>query len=47
MIKTEEKRNSATVMTSVDGKSTGYPVKLNYKWNRLNKDTKRENCKKI
>ena len=26
--KTEEKRNSATIMISVDGKSTGYPLKL-------------------
>ena len=26
--KTEEKQNSAIIMTSVDGKGTGYPLKL-------------------
>ena len=26
--KTEEKQNSAIIMTSADGKGTGYPLKL-------------------
>ena len=44
--KTEEKQNSATIMLSVDGKGTVFPMKLNYMGNRLNKDIKKENFKK-
>ena len=45
--KTEKNQNSATIMMSVDGKGTVFPVKLKLQslivesWNRLNKDIKK------
>ena len=36
--KTEKKQNSATIIISIDGKWTVFPVKLKYKGNYLNKD---------
>ena len=38
--KAEEKHNSATIMISVDGKRTVFPVKLKLQGKSLNKDIK-------
>ena len=38
----EEKQNSATIMISVDGKGTVFPVKLNYKGNHSSKYIKKK-----
>ena len=44
--KADEKQNSATTMTSVNGKWRVFPVKLKLQGNCLNKDIKSENFKK-
>ena len=43
--KTVEKQNNATIMISLDGKGTTFPVQLNLQGDCLNKDIKRDNFK--
>ena len=44
--KAEEKQRSITIMISVDGKRTVFPMKLKLEGKRLNKDIKKKNFKK-
>ena len=44
--KTEEKQNRATIMTSIEGQGTIFPVELKLQGESLNKDIKKESFKK-